>query len=53
MEAKVECQPEFDEAEYLETLTPKELKAYYIAVQHLGSSFQLDKSLGFIKWQKK
>jgi hypothetical protein len=37
---------------YLETLSEKELKAYAIAKSHLGSSFQLEKSNGYLKWKK-
>jgi hypothetical protein len=36
--------------EYLKTLTEKELKAYEIAKDHLGSSFELEKSVGYLKW---
>lgn len=39
--------------EYLATLSPKESKAYHIAKSHLGSSFSLEKSNGFIEWKKK
>ena len=39
--------------QYLESMSEKELKAYYIAKDHLGDSFQLEKSLGFLKWFKK
>lgn len=38
--------------EYIQTLTEKELKGYYIAKNHLGSSFDLSKSLGFTEWTK-
>jgi hypothetical protein len=38
---------------YIETLTEKELKSYAIAKSHLGSSFSLEKSVGFLKWKKK
>ena len=38
--------------EYLETLSEKEKKSYDIAKEHLGSSFQLEKSVGFLKWVK-
>jgi hypothetical protein len=38
---------------YLQTLSDKEKKAYLIAKDHLGMSFQLEKSVGFIKWRKK
>jgi len=38
--------------EYINTFTEKEKKAYEIASSHLGSSFNLEKSLGFIQWMK-
>ena len=38
--------------EYLMTLSEKEKKAYEIAKEHLGMSFQIEKSTGFIKWKK-
>jgi hypothetical protein len=38
---------------YLETLCEKEMKSYAIAKSHLGSSFSLEKSVGFLKWKKK
>jgi hypothetical protein len=37
--------------QYLDSLTPKEKKAYLIAQDHLGNSFTLEKSIGFIKWR--
>ena len=37
---------------YLETLTPKERKSYHIAKEHLGMSFTLEKSVGFLQWKK-
>ena len=37
---------------YLESLMPKEKKAYEIAKDHLGMSFQLEKSIGFIRFKK-
>lgn len=37
---------------YLESLLPKERKAYEIAKDHLGMSFQLEKSIGFIRFKK-
>jgi hypothetical protein len=37
---------------YLETLTPKEYKSYIIARDHLGMSFTLEKSVGFLQWKK-
>jgi len=39
--------------EYLESISEKEVKAYHIAKSHLGDSFQLEKSLGFLEWVKK
>jgi hypothetical protein len=38
--------------EYLSSLTPIEKQAYLIAKQHLGSSFHILKSNGFINWIK-
>ena len=37
---------------YLDSLSEKEKKAYEIASSLLGSSFSLEKSIGFIKWKK-
>ena len=39
-------------AEYLEHLCPMQKKAYEIAKAHLGSSFNLVKSNGYIEWAK-
>ncbi len=39
--------------EYVKQLSEKESKAYNIAKSHLGSSFSLEKSRGFIDWKKK
>lgn len=39
--------------QYLKTLTEKEMKAYEIAKDHLGSSFELEKSVGYLKWLSK
>lgn len=38
---------------YIETLSEKEFKSYIIAKSHLGSSFSLEKSVGYLKWKKK
>ena len=38
--------------EYLNTLTEKQKIAYEIAVDMLGTSFDVEKSLGFKKWMK-
>jgi len=37
---------------YVESLSPKEYKSYLIAKSHLGTSFHLEKSVGFLKWKK-
>lgn len=38
---------------YLKSLSEKEYKAYLIAKEHLGDSFQVEKSNGFISWISK
>jgi hypothetical protein len=38
---------------YISQLSPFELSAYRIAKSHLGTSFHLKKSNGFLKWSKK
>lgn len=38
---------------YIETLSSKEKQSYIIAKEHLGMSFQLEKSVGFIEWYTK
>ena len=38
--------------QYIESLSKKEKKAYDIAFHHLGSSFTLEKSVGFLQWVK-
>ena len=38
---------------YLKTLTEKEKKGYEIAKSHLGMSFDLEKSIGYLEWKKK
>ena len=38
--------------EYLESLSPIERTAMEIAKRHLGSSFNILKSNGYIKWSK-
>ncbi len=37
---------------YIESLNPKEYKAYLIAKSHLGTSFNIEKSVGFLQWLK-
>ena len=38
---------------YLDQMTENEKKSLGIAKDHLGSSFSLEKSIGFISWLKK
>jgi hypothetical protein len=38
--------------EYINQLSPMQQKAYNIAKQHLGTSFNISKSNGFIDWLK-
>ena len=37
---------------YLSSLNERELKAYYIAKDHLGMSFNMERSNGFRQWKK-
>jgi hypothetical protein len=37
---------------YLASLSPKQMKAYLIAKSHLGMSFSIEKSTGFLEWYK-
>jgi hypothetical protein len=39
--------------QYLNSLSEKDRKGYEIAKSHLGMSFQLDKSLGYLEFKKK
>ena len=38
---------------YINSMDEKEKIAYKIAKEHLGSSFNIEKSIGFQKWLKK
>lgn len=38
---------------YIKSLSPKEYKAYLIAKDHLGSSFSIAKSVGYLAYKKK
>jgi len=38
--------------EYVKTWSEKEQKGYHIAKTHLQTSFQIEKSNGFIQWKK-
>ena len=37
---------------YINSMSAKELIAYTIAKTHLGSSFEIEKSVGYIKWKR-
>jgi hypothetical protein len=50
MDSKVTLSEE--EKEYLDSLTDEESKTLEIARDHLESSFNLRKSIGFIKWKE-
>ncbi len=41
-----------NEIEYINTFTKKEKQAYDIAKEHLGMSFQVNKSIGYRDWLK-
>ena len=38
--------------DYLKSLSEKERKAYEIAKSHLGSTFSLEKSNGYVSWSR-
>ena len=40
------------QTEYLQSLSKKELQAYNIAKSHLGTTFDLGKSIGFMEWKQ-
>lgn len=40
------------EQKYLDTLNNVEKQAFNIAREHLGSSFDLSKSIGYKKWEQ-
>lgn len=42
-----------EERQYIDSLDKKERQAYEIAKSHLGSSFHMIKSNGFIEWKKR
>ena len=50
MDSKVTLSEE--EKEYLNSLTDEESKTLEIARDHLESSFNMRKSIGFIKWKE-
>ena len=40
------------EHEYILSLNHKEHKSYLIAKKHLGNSFEICRSIGFLEWKK-
>jgi len=38
--------------EYMKSLNAKERQGYEIASSHLGMTYQVEKSLGFLAWKK-
>jgi hypothetical protein len=49
---EMETEKELQER-YLKSLTEKERMGYQIAKSHLGLSFQLEKSNGYLEWKNK
>ena len=47
-----ETKEQVDIREYLSSFDESEKKAYLLAKDHLGSSFHITRSNGFIEWQK-
>ena len=41
-----------DTEEYIKQLNEKEKMALKIAQEHLGSSFNIERSIGFLQWKK-
>uniref|UniRef100_A0A6C0LDM1 Uncharacterized protein n=1 Tax=viral metagenome TaxID=1070528 RepID=A0A6C0LDM1_9ZZZZ len=52
-EAKEEKPVEALVAEYLTSMNEKEKIAYLIAKDHLGTSFNIVKSIGYLEWLSK
>jgi|TARA_B110000879_G_scaffold92493_1_gene126652 hypothetical protein len=48
--SKPDSDPELEA--YLQSLSPKEVKAYHIAKDHLGMTYQYEKSIGYLAWKK-
>ena len=49
---KKETKETKEENEYISSLSPLEKKTLEIAQSHLESSFNLQKSIGFMKWKE-
>lgn len=43
---------EYYVTKYIESMSDKDKEAYMIAKKHLGSSFDIEKSIGFKKFMK-
>ena len=55
---KIQENPKIQEKEelhmlYISQMSVQERKAYEIAKEHLETSFNIEKSIGFIQWKKK
>lgn len=50
--APMSTEPSGPVTAYLNSLSPKEVKAYHIAKSHLGTSFDLEKSVGYLAFLK-
>jgi hypothetical protein len=37
---------------YIKSMSPKDYLAYQIAKEHLGTSFTVEKSVGYLRWLK-
>ena len=44
--------PDSELEAYLQSLSPKEVKAYHIAKDHLSMTYQYEKSIGYLAWKK-
>lgn len=53
METKTTQEKRDLEIEYIQSLSEKERKALEIAINHLGSLFNIYKCNGFLQWKKK
>lgn len=45
--------PDSQVEQYIKQLTPMEKKAHEIAIDHLETSFNIEKSIGYKTWIKK
>lgn len=50
--SKLPTEKQTDIQDYLDHMNEREKKAYLIALNHLGTSFNIYKSIGFKEWLK-